>query len=218
LAGVFAPGVETPAATFLSNVESTFNVFRAAALTGVRRVAWASTCAVTGAPFGDPHEPSRVPLVEDDRTNCSTTYALSKLAGEIISAESRLWDDVSFAALRFGRIYHPGQYGALESLWDDPHASKFNLWTYVDVRDVAQACVKAMSASFSGSEVFFITAADTVMQRDSRDLVRDVFPNAEIDDGLKGRGTLFSIEKARRLLGYEPAYSWRDELEGERAA
>ena len=32
--------------------------------------------------------------------------------------------------------------------------------------------------------------------------------------GLGEFGTLLSIEKARRMLGYEPQHSWRDHVEG----
>jgi nucleoside-diphosphate-sugar epimerase len=218
LAGVFAPGVHTPAVTFSTNVETTFNVFRAAALSKLHRVVWASTCGVAGAPFGDECQPKRLPVREGDETACSSTYTLSKLVGEVIARESRLWNGVSFAGLRFAWIYHPGQYAGIEKFWDEPHARKFNLWTYVDVRDVAQACTKAVAASFQGSETFFITAGDTVMNRESRGLAKEVFRDVELDENLSGCGSLFSIEKAGRVLGYMPQRSWRDELKWDDAA
>jgi nucleoside-diphosphate-sugar epimerase len=40
----------------------------------------------------------------------------------------------------------------------------------------------------------------------------EVFPDVEIRKDLGEHETLLSIDKARRLLGYEPRHSWRDEI------
>ncbi|HET8896855.1 MAG TPA: NAD(P)-dependent oxidoreductase, partial [Protaetiibacter sp.] len=57
-----------------------------------------------------------------------------------------------------------------------------------------------------------IANADTVMSRSSADLVAEVFPGVEVRRELGDHETLLSIEKARRLLGFEPRHSWRDHL------
>jgi len=44
----------------------------------------------------------------------------------------------------------------------------------------------------------------------SRDIVSAVFPETEIREGLDEYGSLMSIEKARRLIGFNPEFSWRD--------
>jgi hypothetical protein len=49
------------------------------------------------------------------------------------------------------------------------------------------------------------------MNRPSADLMAEVFPDVELR-GVAEFGTLLSIDKARRLLGYEPAFSWRDAI------
>ena len=41
-----------------------------------------------------------------------------------------------------------------------------------------------------------------------------MFPGVEVRGELGEHNTLLGIEKARRLLGYEPQFSWRSELEG----
>jgi hypothetical protein len=41
-----------------------------------------------------------------------------------------------------------------------------------------------------------------------------VFPQVPHKDGITANGTLLSIEKARRMLGYWPQYSWRNEVNG----
>jgi UDP-glucose 4-epimerase len=48
------------------------------------------------------------------------------------------------------------------------------------------------------------------MNRPSADLMAGVYPDVELRGSFGEFGTLLSIEKARRVLGYEPAFSWRD--------
>jgi len=81
----------------------------------------------------------------------------------------------------------------------------------VDARDVAQACRLALEADIKGAEAFIVAAADTVMERESRDLISEVYPNVSLRE-VEGRETLLSIEKVRRMLGYSPKHSWRDNV------
>jgi len=74
---------------------------------------------------------------------------------------------------------------------------------------VAQACRLGIEADITGAEIFTIAAADTLMKTPSRDLMAAAFPDAAVDAGMGQFETLLSIEKARRLLGYSPRYSWR---------
>jgi hypothetical protein len=47
------------------------------------------------------------------------------------------------------------------------------------------------------------------MSRPNVELVAEVFPGVPLADGVGQNDTLLSIEKARRVLGYEPRHSWR---------
>ena len=116
----------------------------------------------------------------------------------------------TFAGLRISNIMvAPGDYERFLTFQNDPRLRKWNLWGYVDARDVAQACRLALEADLEGAEVFIVAAADTVMERGSRDLMAEVYPEVPLRD-VRGRRTLLSIEKARRELGYSPKYSWRE--------
>jgi nucleoside-diphosphate-sugar epimerase len=106
----------------------------------------------------------------------------------------------------------PHDHERFPGFWDDAQLRRWNLWGYVDARDVAQSCRLALEADLSGAEVFIIAAADTMMNRPSADLMAEVYPDVELRDGVGEFGTLLSIEKARQRLGYEPAFSWRDAL------
>jgi hypothetical protein len=43
-------------------------------------------------------------------------------------------------------------------------------------------------------------------------LAAEVFPNLEVRKELTEHETLLSIDKARRLLGFDPQHTWRDHV------
>jgi nucleoside-diphosphate-sugar epimerase len=114
--------------------------------------------------------------------------------------------------LRFSNIMEPANYRHFPTFWSDARSRKWNLWGYVDARDVAQGCRLGLEAEIQGAEVFILAAADTVMNRPSRELMAEVFPHVPVRPELGEYETLLSITKARRLLGYAPRHSWRESL------
>ena len=117
--------------------------------------------------------------------------------------------------MRFFNIKEPQQYAEFPAYWQDARLRKWNLWGYVDVRDVAQSCRLGLEAPIQGAEVFIIAAADTVMARPSRDLLAEVFPQVPLRENIELHETLLSIDKARQELGYEPQFSWRQHIHRE---
>jgi nucleoside-diphosphate-sugar epimerase len=117
---------------------------------------------------------------------------------------------IGFVGLRISNIMEPPDYAAFPSWQDDPLVRKWNLWGYVDARDVAQAARLGLEADLDGSHIAIIAAADTAMTRPSADLMAEVFPTVPLRRPIVGRETLLGIDHARRLLGYEPAYRWAD--------
>jgi nucleoside-diphosphate-sugar epimerase len=104
----------------------------------------------------------------------------------------------------------PADYERFPSFDGDPMLRKWNLWGYIDARDGAQAVRLALEHDATGMEVFIIANADTVMSRSSADLAAEVFPAVPVRKSLGTNETLLSIDKARRVLGYEPRHSWRE--------
>jgi nucleoside-diphosphate-sugar epimerase len=215
LANIPAPGLRTPSVTFNENMTMNFNVFQAAAEAGLRRVVWASSETTLGLPFSTP--PRYAPVDEDHYPVPNSSYALSKVASETIATEIAKWSGIPFVALRFSNILGPADYARFPSYWDDPAERKWNLWGYIDERDVAQACLLALeadiTASGSSSASFIIAAADTVMTRPSADLMREVYPGVPLRGEIEGNATLLSIARARQVLGFEPLHRWRDHVQ-----
>jgi len=221
LANIPAPGLATPAVTFNANVSMNFNVFHAAAALGLQTVVWASSETTLGLPFGGGPEqipgaagqpPRYAPVDEDHFPVPTTTYALSKVASETVAEHISQWSGIPFTGLRISNIMDPDEYQHFPSFWPDPQLRKWNLWGYVDVRDVAAACRLGLEAPVTGSENVIIAAADTVMNRPSRDVLAEVFPGVPLTREIGEFGTLLAIDRAKRVLGYEPRHSWRDHL------
>ena len=211
LAAIPAPGLVPNATTFANNATATYNVFAAARAAGIRRVVWASSETVLGLPFDN--LPPYVPVDEDYAPRPESTYSLVKTLEEEMARHFCRWDpELTMVGLRFSNVMEPQDYSAFPSFDADPLARKWNLWGYIDARDGAQAARLALEHRGTGMEVFIIANADTVMSRRSVDLVAEVFPGVEVRRALGDHETLLSIEKARRLLGYEPQHSWRDSL------
>jgi nucleoside-diphosphate-sugar epimerase len=103
----------------------------------------------------------------------------------------------------------PHDYERFPGFDADASLRKWNLWAYIDARDAAQAIRKALEARIKGAEVFIIANADGVMSRPNVELMAEIFPNVSLKAGVGPNETLLSIEKARRVLGYEPEHSWR---------
>lgn len=209
LAAVPAPGLQPNAATFANNAPATYNVFAAARAAGIRNVVWASSETVLGLPFDTP--PPYVPVDEEYRPRPESTYSLVKSLEQEMAHHFCRWDpQLKMIGLRFSNVMDPEDYAQFPDFDRDPHLRKWNLWGYIDARDGAQAVRRALEHTASGMEVFVIANADTVMSRSSADLVAEVFPGMEVRRELGEHETLLGIDKARRVLGYEPEHSWRD--------
>ena len=210
LAAIPSPVHATPDIVFRTNITSTHTVFAAAVRLGLRRVVWASSETTLGLPFDRP--PDYAPIDEQHELRPESSYALSKALSEEMARQFARWSGIPYVSLRFSNIMEREDYQRFPSFWDDPHLRKWNLWSYVDESHVAQSVRLALNADVRGAEAFIIAAADTVMRRPSRELMAEVFPGVPVRDGLAKHGTLLGIDKARRLLGYAPDFTWRDVL------
>jgi len=132
--------------------------------------------------------------------------------GEEMARQVNRWTGVPIVSLRFSNIMEPHDYAQFPAFQDDPWRRQWNLWGYVDARDVARSCRLGLEADIQGAEAFIIAAADTVMERPNKELMAMVFPGAPLRAGIGANETLLSIDKARQLLGYVPAHAWRDHV------
>ncbi len=97
-----------------------------------------------------------------------------------------------------------------DPLWAVYTFDRFNYWTFVDVRDAAQSLEKGLTANYEGHHALFINDPHNWLDTDTRTLIKLFYPEVkQIRESLSGSESLVSIEKARALIGFEPAYSVR---------
>jgi nucleoside-diphosphate-sugar epimerase len=211
LAAIPGPGVAGNAATFANNVTTSYNVFAAARAAGITNVVWASSETLLGLPFDTP--PPYLPVDEEYPARPETTYSLGKLLDEQMAAQFCRWNrELKMIGLRFSNVMEPSDYADFPSFDADPLLRSWNLWSYIDSRDGAQAVRLALEYQATGAEVFIIANADTVMTQPTAALAAQVYPDVPVNRSFGTNESLFSIDKARRLLGYEPRHTWRTHI------
>lgn len=201
------------AARFHVNTLIAYNAFQAAVFLGMKKVVWASSETVLGFPF-DKVQPKVLPTSDDDPPIPTSSYGISKAVTENLAEHMHRRYGTSFIGLRFSNIFydtkgHVTGYEKIPSFWSDPASRRFNLWGYVDSRDVAQACVKALESKLEGAEAMTIAAPDTIMKQPNAELIAAAFPGCVLRPGTGPHETLISVDKAKRLIGYDPQWTWR---------
>jgi nucleoside-diphosphate-sugar epimerase len=213
LAAIPAPGLVTNSATFANNVPSSYNVFAAARAAGIDNVVWASSETVLGLPLNETHPPS-FPVDEDYPVRPQSTYSLGKAVEEEMARHFTRWNpNLKLIGLRFSNVMDEADYARFPSFENDPTSRAWNAWGYIDSRDGAQAVRLALESTLTGFEAFIIAAADTVMSTPSAELAARYFPDVPFTRPVEGVETLLGIDKARRMLWFDPKHTWRDHVE-----
>jgi nucleoside-diphosphate-sugar epimerase len=206
LGAIASPGEAPDHEIFRVNTISTYNVFEAARRLGIRNVVWASSETVYGIPYGG--GPRYVP-VDEEIEEPQTAYSLSKLVGEKMAEQYVRWDPTTkIIGLRFSNVQEPQDYDNFPSYNKDARTRMFNLWTYIDARDAAQAIRLSLEAKLTGAHVFGIANSNSVMSRPNDELLDEIFPGTSRKRPITANESLISIEKAARVLGYKPQHDW----------
>jgi nucleoside-diphosphate-sugar epimerase len=211
LGAIPAPYRHPDEVVFANNTRATFGVLQAAALLGVRKAVIASSVSALGTAYAvSPFMPLHAPVDEEHPLLGQDPYALSKEVDERTAAMFHRRAGMSVVALRFHWIALPGEAAARAAEFRDrPQTWAHLFWGYVDVRDAARACRLGVEADVLGFEAFNITAADTLMEAPTEELIRQHCPQVKLRQRIEGTASGWSIEKARWRLGYEPRHSWR---------
>ena len=207
LGAIPAPGLVPNAALFTNNVTSSYNVFAAARAAKIRNVVWASSETLLGIPFDI--DPPYLPVDEEYPVRPESSYSLGKAVEEEMARHFTRWDrQLKLIGLRFSNVMDDTDYEAFP-FDDSPEERTFNLFSYIDARDGAQAVRKALQSDLVGFEAFIIANADTVMNTPTAVLADRFYPQVERRSAIEGTEPLLSSDKARDLLGFVPEYSWR---------
>ena len=203
------------AEVFRINTVSTYNVMEAAARFGIRKVVYASSEATYGVVFADGHlDPQYFPVDEDHPTVPMDAYGLSKVVNERTAAAFHSRTGGDFYGLRIGDVMAPPDYAKFSAWSTEPATRERELWAYVDVRDVAQMVRLCVEADGLGFQVFNTFATESAHVMSTRELAGRHYPRVPMRGEIEEHGSLVSNQKARKLLGFEPRFRWREQPGG----
>ena len=210
------PTHNPPHTIFSNNLLAVFCTIEAAVRFQVPRFVNVSSETVPGFFFPErPFLPAYAPVDEEHPVAPQDPYALGKHFGEQLMDAAVARSDIRCITIRPSWVQWEGNYERnLGPQVRDPAVLSPNLWSYIDVYDLADALVLAAGSDLEGHERFYIASPDNVTGRDLHELVRTHYGDRiELRPVDRPDASGISCAKARRLLGYAPTRSWRDYLD-----
>ena len=113
-------------------------------------------------------------------------------------------------ALRIGGVVEPHDYVRFAGFLADPKKRRRDAWTYTDVRDLAEIIRLSIETDGLGYQVFNAVNDDIIANEPTSDFLRRHAPEAHIRRPLEQHEGPMPNRKARDLLGFRQAHSWRD--------
>lgn len=208
LAALPSPNHGTAVDVFAGNTRATFVVLDEAGKAGVRRAVIASSYSILGLSFapGILHPPY-FPLDLGTPFQIEDCYALSKQADEATAHMVARRHGMDVVALRYPFVVDDERIAfRLERMLADPGEGAREAWTYLDVRDAAEATWLAVSAPVTGVCPLFLAAPEILAPYATEDLLRKYHPDSELRRPFPGRTAPMDLEPATRILGFTARY------------
>lgn len=206
------------------NVLGTCKVLGSAAVAGVRRVVFLSSVDALGI-FKGESPPDYLPIDDDHPCRPSTPYGVSKKLAEEACRLFTETTGLSVVCLRPPGVWTEETYARIQAARAKRPDFEWNpFWEYgafIDVRDVATACGRALTAPVGRYACVQIAAPDiTTSMFPSRQLAEFVHPDVPWRGGPEYDAdpyrSLLVTSRARTLLSWEPHFRWKDFVERSR--
>ena len=205
-----APGIVSDPETFANNVAASYNVLHAAAANGVRRAVLASSTAAFGFLYArKPFAPDYLPVDEKHPCRPQDPYGLSKVVAEATAEAFVRVHALSVYSLRFPGVNFEPDFRGFAERFQDPAVKLGRLWSYIDARDAAAACVLALDAPARGHEALIVAAPTSTVAEPTDELLRRYFPGVrKARPELGGNWSGVDSARARAALGFEARHVW----------
>jgi nucleoside-diphosphate-sugar epimerase len=217
---------QEPETTLRVNIDGTAGVVDAIVAADVPRLVYLSTSEVHGPNAHDVDEQS--PCAIGPSSEQRWVYATSKLAGEHLVLRGGEAHGFAATVLRPFNVYGPRQTGegairnfCLAAVRGKPlviygDGSAVRAWCYVD--DFVDAALRALETEEAAGQVFNVgNPAASVDTNELAAMVAELVPASRVEPGEVARAEVAYrtpvIDKARRLLGFEPTVSLSAGLE-----
>ncbi|MGP9807868.1 NAD-dependent epimerase/dehydratase family protein [Halomonas sp. AOP12-C2-37] len=200
--------------TYRINTLSTYNVLDAATRLGIPKVIFASSETTYGICFADGEKtPDYLPVDEEHPTVPQDSYAMSKVVNEVTARSFQARSGIDIYGLRINNVIEPHEYAELfPDFLDQPAMRQRNIFAYIDARDLGQMVDCCLKTDGLGYEVFNVANNDLSVGLTNAQVIERFYPNVPLRREMGEFETFYSNDKARRLVGFAPTYSWRDAL------
>lgn len=175
------------------------------------------------------HAPDYLPVDEEHPCRPKDMYSVTKRMQELLCMTYYHQYGVPVTCLRLTAVIGPnGQGGGREwrAIAEElaggetvhiPHFSKEELCHYVDIRDVARMLITASENDAAIGEIFNCCGPQAVTGEQFRDVIRTFYPAIDVQFNFpwsmaQGGKIAFSMEKAKRVLSFQPIYSLSDSV------
>ena len=184
-----------------------YHVLQAAANLGIPRVVMASSPEV----YGDFLQPAYLPIDEDSPALPTSIYGAVKQNLDALASHYVRWHGMAVAGLRPQRIVYEGSYEwRFRKFTTSDEAAVDALWSYVDARDVASACLAWIASEREGFEVFNVAADDVCVPTPTQELLQKFCSHiTDLRGKFPDRTGLVNCSKLKRLLGWKPEHHWQ---------
>ena len=204
MAAIPAPGHHPDHKVHNNNVVASYNALRAAAEVGIKRVCQASSVNATGLAYSRWPRFDYFPLDEEHPTYNEDPYSLSKwICEEQANSFARRYERMIISSMRFHGVVPERSTMVQAKSYSQTDAAVKNLWAYTRSEAASRACLLSLTADFTGHEVFYIVAPDTISDVPSLELKQKFFPDVAVRGDLSGHTGFFDCSKAESLLGWK---------------
>ena len=213
LSAIPSPGTHANTLVFRTNVMGTYNVCEAAATLGLRKIVATSSINVLGMGFRyRDFAPHYLPVDENHPDLPQDPYGLSKVVGEDIVDMAHRRTGIPAVSIRPSHVVMPETWperlAAMEANFNVYYSG---IWGYADVRDLAVGFRLALETEDAVQGAYYIVADDAFCPMPLAEAAPLIFPGAErMAAHLTGTESGITNAKAKRDLGFQPQYSWRD--------
>ncbi|MBL1268448.1 MAG: NAD(P)-dependent oxidoreductase [Halomonas sp.] len=200
--------------TYRINTLSTYNILDAATKLGIPKVIFASSETTYGVCFADGEKkPNYLPVDEEHPTVPQDSYAMSKVVNEVTARSFQARSGIDIYGLRINNVIEPHEYRQnFPAYMDDPALRRRNIFAYIDARDLGKMVDCCLKTDGLGYQVFNVANDDLSVSLSNAQVIERFYSGVPIKREMGEFETFYSIEKARRLVGFEPLHSWREEL------
>ncbi|MEJ6388623.1 NAD-dependent epimerase/dehydratase family protein [Gymnodinialimonas ulvae] len=206
--------IGTDGECFRQNTQTTYNVIEAAVKLGVPKVIFASSETTYAVCFADGAvKPDFVPVDETHPTVPHDSYAMSKVCNEATARSFQARTGIDIYGLRINNVIEPHEYAEnFPAFLENPDQRRRNIFAYIDARDLGHMVDCCLKTDGLGFEVFNVSNDDMSVGLTSDQVIARYYEGVEVRGPMGPDETFYSNRKAREMVGFRPAHSWRDVL------